>query len=97
MIKNQVLDVLAWISLGIGVIFLVWYIFGDSPTEVYFLLPFVFTLIFKWGQVSNDIAYLKGDYAGFKENTKESFQRAKEHDEKVESELKEIKKLLTKR
>ncbi len=96
-IKNQALNVLAWISLAVGIIFLLWYIFGNSPTEIYFLLPFVFTLLFKFGAVSNDIAYLKGDYHQFKENIKESFQRAKEHDQIVERELRDIKKMLVRR
>lgn len=97
MIKSTVLDVIAWILLGITIIFTIWYIFGNSPVEttiMFSLLSLVFVKVWK---ISDEFSYFKGDYHQFKENTKESFQRAKEHDEKVESELKDIKKLLTKR
>ena len=95
--KGKLFDVLAWISLVVGIIFLIWYIFGNSPAELYLFLPFIFTVLFKLGTLSNDLAYFKGDYRGFKENVKESFQRIKEHNDKVELELKDIKKILTKK
>ena|SRR3989338_10550229 len=95
--KNTILNALAWISLAVAVVFVLWYIFGNSPTEWYLLLPLIFTILFKLVTISNDVAYFKGDYNGFKENVKESFQRTKEHNDKVELELKDIKKILSKK
>lgn len=95
--RNTILNALAWISLIVAIIFVFWYIFGNSPTEWYLFLPIVFTILFKLVTLSSDLAYFKGDYHNFKENIKESFQRTREHNEKVEKELNELKKLLSRR
>lgn len=86
--KNQILNLLAWLFLGIGIVLLIWYIFGNSPLEIYVFLPFLFTLIFKFWKISNDFSYLRGDYTTFKDNTKESFQKVKEDISKIKTLLK---------
>lgn len=73
--KNRILDLLAWLSLIIGIILIIWYIAGDSPLEYFLPLPFLSLLILKFWSVSNDISYLKGDYNSFKENIKDSFHK----------------------
>ena len=92
--KNTIPNALAWIFLIVAVIFVLWYIFGNSPTEWYILLPITFTILFKLVTISNDVAYIKGDYHGFKENVKESFQRIKEDTSEMKA---DIKKLLAKK
>lgn len=97
MIKNTVLDAIAWLLLGITIIFTLWYIFGSSPVETTIMFSILSLLLVKVWRISNEFSYFRGDYAGFKENTKESFQRVKEHNQKVEAELKDIKKMLIRR
>ncbi len=97
MINTTVLNVIAWILLGITVVFTAWYIFGNSPIETTIMLSLASLLLMKVWSISNGLSYFRGDYQNFKENIKESFQRAKEHDEKIEKELTDIKRLLTKR
>lgn len=95
--KNQILNMFAWISLIIGIILVIWFIFGDSPTEFYIALPFISTFFFKFWTLSNDVSYLKGDYNRFKENTRKSFNRTKDDVKEVKGDLKEIKRLVSKR
>lgn len=38
---------IAWILLIIGVIFTLWYVFGDSPTLEQSLLIFILSILFK--------------------------------------------------
>lgn len=97
MIKSTILDALAWILLGITVIFAVWYIFGSSPVETTFIFSIVSLLLVKVWKMSNEFSYFRGDYTQFKENCKESFQRTREDMEEMKTDVKEIKGLLRRR
>ena len=49
----KIQDILFWIFLILGVILIVWNIFGDSPTEFFALLTLMFTLLLKTWSISN--------------------------------------------
>ena len=52
-------DVLFWIFLVISLGLLVWYVFGDSPTEFITLVAIIMTVLFKiWG-VSDKVLKLE--------------------------------------
>ncbi len=97
MINTKILNTVSWVFLIIFVIFVIWYIFGNSPLEFSLLVPLAVLILTKLWTMSEDFSHWKGDYSQFKENVKESFQRIKEHNDKVELELKDIKKILAKK
>ncbi len=57
--RSEILNILFWIFLIIGIILLIWYIFGNSPTELAITLTFILTLMFKMWTVSDEIKDLK--------------------------------------
>lgn len=71
--KNQVVEILTWLFLVIGIALLIWHIFGHSPSEVYVLLPFILFLITKTWGISNELKEHKINYHIFKETVKNSF------------------------
>ena len=97
MIDNRILNAVSWIFLVIFIVFVLWYIFGNSPIELALFIPFAVLFFSKFWTMSNDLSHLNGDYAQFKENVKESFQRARKNDEEIKQDIKEIKKVLGKK
>lgn len=48
-IKTKILDVLFWIFLIIGIIMVLWRVFGNSPTDLAVISPFIaMTLMKVW-------------------------------------------------
>ena len=45
--KIKIYDILFWIFFVLGVIFFLWYVFGDSPTIEQALLILIITFLFK--------------------------------------------------
>ena len=70
MTRKQIFEILFWISLIMGVILLIWYIFGNSPTELSIILTFLLTLLFKIWAISDDLK-------DFKHEMKFSFHKIK--------------------
>ena len=46
-------DILFWIFLVIGMILLIWSVFGDSPTEIVTIGVLIFTVLFKTWSISD--------------------------------------------
>ena len=69
--RSQILNLLFWILLIIGIILLVWYIFGNTPTELAITLTFILTLMLKMWAISDELKE-------FKHEVKFSFHRIKE-------------------
>lgn len=53
--KRKILDILFWVFLIIGVILLLWRIFGNSPSELAVIMPFVLMLMFKMWSISDGL------------------------------------------
>ena len=68
---SKVADAISWILLGIGIIFVFWYVFGDSPTLEQSLLlsltAYIFKLHFTSGRHDADIKSIKSDANQIKE------------------------------
>lgn len=71
--KTKILNLLFWIFLIVGVILLIWRIFGQTPSELLVILPFIFTILFKIWSIGDELKEHKIDYNVFKENIKNSF------------------------
>ena len=51
--RIDVKDVLFWVFLFIGLILLLWNIFGNSPTEFIALVTLIFTVLLKTWSISD--------------------------------------------
>jgi len=51
--RTDVRDILFWIFLILGVVLLVWNVFGNSPTEFIALVAIMFTILLKIWPVSD--------------------------------------------
>ena len=50
MMNNKFLDVLFWVFLVIGIVMVLWRIFGNSPTDLQIIVPFIAVGFVKmWG------------------------------------------------
>ncbi len=79
--RKDILNILFWITLVIGVLLLLWYILGNSPTELAITITFLLMLMFKMWAMSDDLK-------DFKYETKFSFNKVKEDINKVNDKLK---------
>lgn len=41
MISRKILDVIFWVALGVGIIMVLWRVFGNSPTDIAVISPFI--------------------------------------------------------
>ncbi len=85
----KILDILAWLLLIIGVILLIWYITGNSPTELLVILPFIFMLIFKLWSLSDN-------FIKFRANTVYSFSAIKSEMSEIKAQILEVKRIVKK-
>lgn len=67
---KKMLNVLFWILLIIGIILLIWKLFGNSPTDLAVITPFILMLIIKMWAVSDELKE-------FKHSVKSSFDKIK--------------------
>ena len=51
--KVGIKDILFWIFLVIAIILLIWYTFGNSPTEFAVMITFIFTILMKVWAISD--------------------------------------------
>ena len=51
--KTDIKDILFWLFLIIGIILLIWSVFGNSPTEFIALVTLMFTLLLKTWSISD--------------------------------------------
>ncbi len=51
--KFNIKEILFWIFLAIAVILLIWYAFGNSPTEFAVMMTFIFTILLKVWTISD--------------------------------------------
>jgi len=51
--KSEIKDVLFWLFLIIGIILLIWNVFGNSPTEFIALVTLIFALLLKTWSISD--------------------------------------------
>jgi len=74
--RKNILNILFWIALVVGIVLVLWRIFGDSPSDLSIMITFLLILLFKiWG--------ISDNLNGFKHEVRTSFV-------KVKSDLKDI-------
>jgi len=71
-------ELLFWIFLIIGVILLVWNVFGNSPTEFIALATLIFTLMLKMWSVSDRQIKLEMKFGALAKDFKEHLQYKKQ-------------------
>ncbi len=79
--KRQILNILFWILLIIGIILIVWRISGNSPSELSIIITFILTLMFKLWSISDEMKE-------FKHEIKFSFAKVKEDFNDLKTKLK---------
>jgi len=55
----KLINAVSWILIVLGVIFILWKVFGGSPTESTILITLVSGILFKIMNISNDLSGLK--------------------------------------
>lgn len=70
--RKDILNILFWIFLIIGIILLLWYIFGNSPTELAITMTFLLMSMFKMWAISDEIK-------DFKHEIRFSFHKVREN------------------
>ena len=64
--KIKVLDILFWVFLVIGVVMVLWRVFGNSPTDLQVVVPFVIMGLVKvWNVNERQIKLEMGTKNGF--------------------------------
>lgn len=81
MTRKKILDIIFWILLIIGIILLLWKIFGSSPTDLSIIITFILTLMFK-------IWALSDETKEFKHEVRASFAKVKEDIDNLKKKLK---------
>ena len=51
--KINIKEILFWISLIIAILLLLWFIFGNSPTEFFTILSLIFMIVLKLWSISD--------------------------------------------
>lgn len=59
MTKRKILNILFWIALIVGIILVLWIIFGNSPTELSVIVTFMLALLFKIWAISDETKEFK--------------------------------------
>lgn len=77
---NWILNIIAWIALIIGIVFLLWKIFGNSPTDLQVIIPFIIFGIAKIWEINNN-------QKEFEFEVKLSFSKVKEDMKRIENKI----------
>jgi hypothetical protein len=88
--KKQILNILFWIFLIIGISMIIWRIFGNSPTDLEILIPFIIMMLLKLWANNENMREVKYQVILLEKGTKTSF-------EKVRDDLNNIKLNLRKK
>ena len=76
--KRKILNILFWITLIVGIILVLWIIFGNSPTELSVIITFMLALLFKIWAISDETKE-------FKHEVKMSFVKVREDFNKLKN------------
>jgi len=69
--KVDIRDILFWIFLILGVILLVWNVFGNSPSEFIALVAIMFTILLKVWKISDNQIKLETRFNALAKDFKE--------------------------
>lgn len=77
-LKKQILDILFWVALAVGIIMILWKIFGDSPTDLAIITPFIAMALMKIWSNSGAIKDIGHQVKVLSINTKSAFEKVRE-------------------
>ena len=83
-LKRKILDIIFWIALIVGIIMVLWKIFGKSPSDLTIILPFIVMLISRVWNMNNE-------FIDFRYHVKISFKKVKGDLENMGKNINEIK------
>ena len=84
-LKRKILRIVFWIALIVGIVMVLWRIFGNSPTDLAVISPFIAMAIIKLLSVSDDLK-------NFRYQAKLSFNKVKENIGRIENKIDLLKK-----
>ncbi len=77
-LKRKILNIIFWIALIVGIIMVLWRIFGDSPTDLAIITPFIVMLISKMWDMNEAIIEVGHQVKILSMNTKSAFEKVKQ-------------------
>ena len=83
--RKDILNALFWILLVIGIILVLWRIFGNSPSDLEIILTFILMLMFK-------LFALGGELKDFKHEVRFSFYKVKKDMGNIKNKIETIEK-----
>ncbi len=79
-LKKQILNIIFWIALIVGIVMVLWRIFGNSPTDLTVITPFIIMLISKIWSMDNESRE-------FRYQIKSSFNKVRQDMSRIENKL----------
>lgn len=76
--RKDIFNILSWIFFIIGIVLLIWYIFGNSPTELAITITFLLMLMMKMWNIRDNLK-------DFKHEVRFSFHKIKEEINNMEN------------
>lgn len=86
-LKRKILNILFWILLVIGLIMIIWKIFGKSPSDVAILIPFIVMLLIKIWSNSDRIRDVGYQVKILSMNTKSAFEKVRKDMNRIENKI----------
>ena len=79
-IKKTILEIIFWVALIVGIIMVLWRIFGDSPTDLAIITPFIVMLVSKVWDMNNN-------FRDFRHHVKSSFSKVRGDISRIENKI----------
>ena len=76
-LKRKILNIIFWVALAVGIIMVLWRIFGESPTDLVIITPFIIMLISKIWDMNETIRDVGHQVKILSMNTKYAFDKVK--------------------
>ena len=77
-LKRKILNIIFWIALAVGIIMVLWRIFGDSPTDLAIITPFIVMFVSKMLDMNETIREVGYQVKILSINTKSAFEKVRE-------------------
>ena len=86
-IKKLILDIIFWVALVIGIIMIIWRIFGDSSTDLAIITPFIVMVLMKIWSNTGAIKDVDHQVKVLSMSTKSAFDKVKGDINRIENKL----------
>ncbi len=86
-VKRKILDIIFWIALIVGIIMILWRIFGESPTDLAIITPFIVMALMKIWSNSLEIRKVGYQVKLLSNNTRQGFDKVREDFEKIRKDI----------